>query len=50
MIGGWSSEGLSQGKRDGRVLCQSEHLTSFVILVDYTGVIADKVDSEVNIY
>jgi hypothetical protein len=46
VIGGWSSVGLSQGKREGRVLCQSEHLTSFVILVDYTGVIADKVEMD----
>ena len=42
VTGGWSGEGLITIELDGKISCQSRHLTSFVILVDYTGVIADQ--------
>ena len=40
--GHWSGEGLTGSEINGRISCQSRHLTSFVILVDYTGVIAEQ--------
>ena len=42
MTGRWSGEGLTGSEINGRISCQSRHLTSFVILVDYTGVIAEQ--------
>ena len=40
--GRWSEKGLTGSEINGRISCQSRHLTSFVILVDYTGVIAEQ--------
>ena len=42
MTGRWSGEGLTGSEINGRISCQSRHLTSFIILVDYTGVIAEQ--------
>ena len=42
VTGRWSDKGLTGSEINGRISCQSRHLTSFVILVDYTGVIAEQ--------
>ena len=43
-LGGWSTEGLqvsgSWGDGSTQVVCESTHLTSFAILVDYSGLVA----------